>query len=199
MTVGRASTNILLAGFCAFALCGCERNNQLMIRPSDAVLTYCSPLDNQGWRTVPDETCLGALEALGFTEAENVALAGGGGFYLSDDGRVLSTEELIALSPHSPPPNHSFPTEGSGLKAGDAIIAVNGVPMKTRSEIVPHLIGKPGQKVTVRIRRNNSEQDVIMGFKPYLESDGDVFYNDDFFFHFEYADKIVPGKGNHGR
>jgi hypothetical protein len=126
-------------------------------------------------------------------------LAGGGGFYLSDDGRVLSTEELIALSHHSPPPNHSFPSKGSGLKAGDAIIAVNGVMMKTRSEIVPHLIGKPGQRVTVRIRRNNIEQDVIMGFKPWLESDGDIFYDDDFFFRFEYADKIVPGKGNLGR
>jgi len=37
--------------------------------------------------------------------------------------------------------------------------------MKMRSEIVPHLIGKPGQQVTTRIRRNNIEQDVIMGFK----------------------------------
>ena len=193
MMVGRTSTNILLAGFCAFALCGCTRNNQLMIRPSDGVLTYCSPLNTKSLRTIPDEHCLGALEAVGFTEAENVALAGGGGFYLSDDGRVLSSEELIALSPHSPPPNNSFPTKSSGLKAGDAIIAVNGVTVKTRSEIVPHLIGKPGQKVTVRIRRNNIEQDVIMAFKPYLESDGDIFYDGDFFFHLEYTYQIVPG------
>lgn len=192
--LGRTLTNIHLAAFCAFALCGCTRNNQLMIRPVDGVLTYCSPLDPQRWRNAPNERCIDALEALGFTKAENVALAGGGGVYLADDGHVLSSEELIALSPHIPPQNHSFPSKGSGLKPGDAIIAVNGVMMKTRSEIVPHLIGKPGQRVTVRIRRNNIEQDVTMSFKPWLECDGDIFYDEKFFFHFEHADNIVPGR-----
>ncbi len=55
---------------------------------------------------------LNALEALGFTKAENVALAGGGGIYLTDDGRVLNTEELTGLSPDVPPQNHSFPPKG---------------------------------------------------------------------------------------
>jgi hypothetical protein len=32
-----------------------------------------------------------------------------------------------------------------------------------------------------------------MGFKPYLESDGDIFYDGDFFFHLEYTYQIVPG------
>ena len=194
MILGRTLTNILLAGFCALALCACERNNQLMIRTADGVLTYCSPLETQSWRNAPDERCIGALEALGFTKAENVALAGGGGIYLADDGRVLGTEELTGLSLDVPPQNHSFPPKGSGLKPGDAIIAVNGVITKARSEIVPHLIGKPDQEVTVRIRRKNIEQDVTMSFKPWLECDGDIFYDEKFFFHFEYARNIVPGK-----
>jgi hypothetical protein len=193
MMLGRTLTNILLAAFCAFALCGCERNNQLMIRPADGVLTYCSPPERQGWSNAPDERCIGALEALGFTKAENVALAGGGGIYLADDGRVLGTEELVRLSPDVPPQNHSFPPEGSGLEPGDAIIAVNGVMTNARSEIVPHLIGKPDQEVTVRIRRKNIEQDVKMNFKPWLECAGDIFYDQKFFFHFENADNIVSG------
>jgi Tricorn protease PDZ domain len=191
MMLGRTLTNILLAGFCALALCACERNNQLMIRPADGVLTYCSPLETQSWRNAPDERCIGALEALGFTKAENVALAGGGGIYLADDGRVLGSEELSRLSPNVPPQNHSFPPEGSGLEAGDAIIAVNGAMTKARSEIVPHLIGKADQKVTVRIRRKKVEQDVTMSFKPWLECAGDIFYDQKFFFHFENADKLV--------
>jgi hypothetical protein len=96
------------------------------------------------------------------------------------------------LSPNIPPQNRSFPSQGSGLKAGDAIIAVNGATTKTRSEIVPHLIGKPGQHVTVRVRRNNIERDITMGFKPWLECDGDIFYDQEFFFHFEYAGRIAP-------
>src|ERR1700730_3406392 len=195
--LGRTLTNISLAGLCVLALCGCTRNNQLMIRPADGVLTYCSPLDHappQSWRSVPNERCLDALQALGFTKAENVALAGGGVIYLADDGHVLSSEELTALSPDIPPQNHSFPAKGSGGKAGDAIIGLNGAMTKTRSEIVPHLIGKPDQQVTVRIRRNNIEQDVTMGFKPWLECGGDIFYDEKFFFHFEYADKIAPGR-----
>ena len=193
---GGTLTNIYLAVFCAFVLCGCTRNNQLMIRPVDAVLTYCSPPDRvkQSWRDAPNTPCINELEALGFTEAENVSLAGGGGIYLADDGHVLSSEELNALSSDIPPQKSSFPPKGSGLKPGDAIIAVNGVMTKTRSEIVPHLIGTPDQKVTVRIRRRNIEQDVTMSFKPWLEGDGDIFYDEKFFFHFEYADNIVPGR-----
>jgi PDZ domain len=197
MMLGRKLTNIqLLAGFCALTFCGCTRNNQLMIRPVDGFLTYCRPLDPvpaQGWRNAPNERCIDALEALGFTKAENIGLAGGGGIYLTDDGHVLGSEELTALSPY-PPQNHLFPSKGSGLMPGDAIIAVNGVMTKTRSEIVPHLIGKPDQHVTVRIRRKNIEQDVTMSFKPWLECDGNIFYDEKFFFHFEYADKMVPGR-----
>src|ERR1035438_2495083 len=103
-------------------------------------------------------------------------------------------EAMAALSPDITPQNYSFPPKGSGLKPRDAIIAVNGVMTKTRSEVVPHLIGKPDQKVTVRIRRKNIEQDVTMSFKPWLECDGNIFYYEQFFFHFEYADNIVPGR-----
>jgi len=88
---------------------------------------------------------------------------------------VLSSEELTTLRPDIPPQNHSFPSKGSGLKPGDAIIAVNGVMTKTRSEIVPHLIGKSDQQITVRIRRKNIEQDVTMSFKPWLECDAIYF------------------------
>ena len=140
-----------------------------MIRPADGLLTYCSPVNHappETWMSAPNEPCLNRLEALGFTKAENVALAGGGGIYLADDAHVLSSEELTALSPDIPPQDHPFPPKGSGLKAGDTIIAVNGAMTKTRSEIVPYLIGKPDQKVTVRIRRNNIEQDVTMGLSP---------------------------------
>ena len=192
--LGRRLMSVYLAEFCAVALCGCTRNNQLMIRPVDGVLTYCSPLDHasvQGWRNA---RCIHELEALGFTEVENVSLAGGGGFYLADDGHILSREELTALSPDIPPQNYSFPPKGSGLKPGDAIVAINGVMTKTRSEIVPHLIGQPDQNITVRIRRKNIEQDVTMSFKPWRECDGNVFYYEKFFFHFEYADNIVPGR-----
>jgi C-terminal processing protease CtpA/Prc len=121
-------------------------------------------------------------------------LAGGGGIYLADDGHVLSSEELTALSPHNPPQNSSFPSKGSGLKPGDAIISVNGFMTKTRSEIVPHLIGKTDQQVTVGIRRKNIEQDVTMSFKPWRECVGNIFYDEKFFFHFEYADHIVSGR-----
>ena len=193
MTLGRKLANVYLAGFCTFALCGCERNNQLMIRPVDGVLTYCSP-PGQGFAGGSKNVhCIGELEALGFTRVENVSLAGGGGVYLTDDGHVLSSEELHALNPNVPPQSRSFPPERSGLKPGDAIIAVNGVMTKTRSEIVPHLIGKADQQVTVRIRRKNIEQDVTMRFTPWLKCDGDVFYDEQFFFHFEYADRILPG------
>ena len=194
MMLGRKLTNILLAGLCAIGLCGCERNNQLMIRPVDGVLTYCSPPDQGFAGGSKNARCIDELEVLGFTKTENVSLAGGGGIYLADDGHVLSREELTALSPDVPPQNHSFPSKGSGLKPGDTIIAVNGVMTKTRSEIVPHLIGKPDQQVTVRIRRKNIEQDVTMSFKPWLECDGNMFYDEKFFFHFEYADNIVPGR-----
>jgi len=190
----RRITNIYLMGFCAFALCGCTRTNQLMIRPVDGVLTYCSPPDQGLAGGSKNARCIDELEALGFTKAENVSLAGGGGIYLSDDGHVLSNEELTALSPDIPPQNHSFPLKGSGLQPGDVIVAVNGVTTKTRSEIVPHLIGKPDQQVSIRIRRKNIEQDVTMSFKPWLESDGNIFYDQKFFFHFEYADKIVLGR-----
>ena len=191
---GRTLVNIHLAGFCAFALCGCTRNNQLMIRPVDGILTYCSPLDHVRWQDSTNTRCIEGLEALGFTKAENVSLAGGGGIYLADDGQVLSSEELTALTRGYPPENRSFPPKASGLKPGDAIIAVNGVVTKTRSEIVPHLIGKPDQHVIVRIRRQNIEQDVTMSFKPWLKCEGDIFYDERFFFHFEYADNIVPGR-----
>ena len=188
---GRTFTTIYLATICAVALCGCTRTNQLMIRPVDGLLTFCSPPD-KGFAEGSDNVhCIGQLEALGFTKAENVSLAGGGGIYLSEDGHVLSTEELAALSPEIPPRSRSFPPKGSGLIPGDAIIAVNGVVMKARSEIVPHLIGKPDQQVTVRILRKNIERDVTMGFKPWLECDGDIFYDQKFFFHFEYAANIV--------
>ena len=192
--LGRTVMNIYLVGFCAFALGGCTRTNQLMIRPVDGVLTYCSPPDEGFAGGSKNLRCLHELEALGFTKAENVSLAGGGGIYLADDGHVLSSEELTALSPHVPPQNHLFPSKRSGLKPGDAIIAVNGVMTKTRSEIVPHLIGKADQQVTVRIRRKQIEQDVTMRFTPWLECDGNIFYDQRFFFHFEYADKIAPGR-----
>jgi hypothetical protein len=194
MMLGRAFTNVHLAGLCALALCGCTRNNQLMIRPVDGVLTYCSPPDQGSAGGSKDVRCIDELEALGFTKAENVSLAGGGDIYLTDDGHVLSSAELAALSPNVPPQSRSFPPERSGLKPGDAIVAVNGAVTKTRSEIVPHLIGKPGQQVTVRIRRENIEQDVIMSFTPWLECDGDIFYDQKFLFQFEYADNIVPGR-----
>ena len=166
-----------------------------MIRPVDGILTYCSPLDHVRWLDSTNTRCIEGLETLGFTKAENVSLAGGGGIYLADDGHVLSSEELTALSPDIPPQNRSFPPKASGLKPGDAIIAVNGVVTKTRSEIVPHLIGKPDQQVTVRILRNNIEQDLTMTFKPWLECEGDVFYDEKFFFHLEYADNIVHRNG----
>jgi hypothetical protein len=191
---GAEINDIYLAGFCAFALCGCERNNQPHDQAGGWVLTYCSP-PGQGFAGGSKNVrCIDELEALGFTKAENVSLAGGGGIYLADDGHVLSSEELTALSPHVPPQNQSFPSKRSGLKPGDAIIAVNGVMTKTRSEIVPHLIGKPNQQVTVRIRRKNVEQDVTMNFTPWLECDGNIFYDQQFFFHFEYADNIVAGR-----
>ena len=38
------------------------------------------------------------------------------------------------------------------------------------------------------------EQDVTMSFKPWLQGEGNIFYDQNFFFHFEYADKIVPGQ-----
>ena len=192
--LGRTLANIHLAGFCAFALCGCTRNNQLMIRPVDGILTYCSPLDYVPGQDSTNTRCIKRLQTLGFAKAENVSLAGGGGIYLADDGQVLSSEELTALTRGYPPENRSFPPKASGLKPGDAIIAVNGVMTKKRSEIVPHLIGKPDQQVTVRIRRNNVEQDVTMSFKPWLECEGDIFYDERFFFHFESADNIVPGR-----
>jgi len=192
--LGRTLANIHLAGFCAFALCGCERNNQLMIRPVDGILTYCSPLEHVTWQDSTNTRCIEGLKALGFTKAENVSLAGGGGIYLTDDGHVLSSEEITALAPNLPPQNRSYPPKGSGLKPGDAIIAVNGVMTKSRSEIVPHLIGKANQQVTVRIRRNNIEQDVTMRFKPWLETEGDIFYDERFFFHFESADNLMLGR-----
>jgi len=194
MMLGRTSTSIYLAVFYVLALCGCTRNNQLMIRPVDGVLTYCSPPDRGSDGGSKNAPCIDELEALGFAKAENVSLAGGGGIYLADDGHVLSSEELTALSPDVPHQNHSFPSKGSGLKPGDAIIAVNGVMTKTRSEIVPHLIGKSDQQVTVRIRRQNVEQDITMSFKPWLECDGNIFYDEKFFFHFEHADNIAPGR-----
>ena len=164
-----------------------------MIRPVDGVLTYSSPLEQGSKGYPPDTRCIGELEALGFTKAENVSLAGGGGIYLTDDGRVLGREELLTLTHNYPPETHSFPPKGSVLKAGDEIIAVDGVMTKTRSEIVPHFIGNSNQHVTVRIRRNSIEQDVTMGFRPWLECNGDVFYDQSFFFHFELARNIVPG------
>ena len=107
MLVGTLA-NIHLAGFCAFALCGCTRNNQLMIRPVDGMLTYCSPLDYVPGQDSTNTRCIEGLETLGFTKAENVSLAGGGGIYLADDGHVLSSGELTALSPDIPPHNRSF-------------------------------------------------------------------------------------------
>ena len=166
-----------------------------MIRPVDGVLTYCSPPD-QGFAGGSSSVhCIEELAALGFTKAENVSLAGGGGIYFSEDGHVLSSEELAARSPEIPPQNRSFPPKGSALKPGDVVISVNGVITKGRSEIVPHLIGKPDQHVTVRILRNNIERNVTMGFKPWLECDGDIFYDEKFFFHFEYAHNIVHRSG----
>jgi hypothetical protein len=166
-----------------------------MIRPVDGTLTYCSPPGDGLAEGSENVHCIDELEALGFTKAENVSLAGGGGIYLSDDGRVLSSDELAALSPEIPPQSRSFPPKGSGLKPGDAVLAVDGVITKTRSEIVPYLIGKPGQQVTVRILRQNIERDVTMSFKPWLECSGDIFYDEKFFFHFEYARNIAHRNG----
>ncbi len=194
MMLRRTSTKLHLAVICALALCGCTRTNQLMIRPADGVLTYCAPPDQGFAEGSANVHCIDELEALGFNKAENVSLAGGGGIYLSDDGHVLGNEELAAASPEIPPRNRSFPPKGSGLRPGDAIIAVNGVITKTRSEIVPHLIGKPDQQVTVRILRKNIEQDVTMGFKPWRECEGDILFDEKFFFHFEYAGNIVHRK-----
>jgi hypothetical protein len=185
---------ICLAGFCAFALCGCTRTNQLMIKPADGLLTFCFPSAQGFAGGSKNSDCIHELEALGFTKAENVSLAGGGGIYIADDGHVLRSEELTALSPDVPPQKQLFPPKGSALKPGDAIVAVNGVITRTRSEIVPRLIGKPGQQVTVRIRRTNLEQDVIMSFTPWSECKGNIFYDERFFFHFEYPDHILHGR-----
>jgi hypothetical protein len=206
-------TSISFAWLFALILSGCTQNNQLMVRPVDGILTYCSPLEHvntpglrgywrnwketmlrRDWREPMNERCINALEARGFVKAETIGLAGG--IYLKDDGQVLSSEELARLSPHTPPQNHFYPSRSSGLKPGDMIVAVNGVMAKRRSEIVPHLIGKPGQNVIVRIRRKDFEQDVTMSLKPWLESDGNIFYDGDFFFHFENPDNIVPGINN---
>jgi hypothetical protein len=162
-----------------------------MIRPADGALTLCPPAGRGFTQGSENLHCIGELEALGFTKAENVSLAGGGGIYLSDDGHVLSSKELAALSPDVPPQTRSFPPKASGLEPGDTVIAVDGVITRTRAEIVPHLIGKPEQRVSVRILRSNTERDVTMGFRPWLECEGDIFYDERFFFHFEYADRIL--------
>jgi regulator of sigma E protease len=54
------------------------------------------------------------------------------------------------------------PAERAGLRAGDHIIAVDGLPMRSPSEVAARTSVKPGVPTTFRIKRGTSEFDVIL-------------------------------------
>jgi serine protease Do len=55
------------------------------------------------------------------------------------------------------------PAEQAGLKLGDVIVALDGVPLGSGLDLHIGLIGhKPGEKLKLRIRRGDVEQDVVM-------------------------------------
>jgi regulator of sigma E protease len=52
------------------------------------------------------------------------------------------------------------PAARAGLKAGDAIVAINGEPIHTFQELRTHVQSHPGESIVVRYRRGTSEQSV---------------------------------------
>jgi len=112
MMLERTLTNTYLAGLCALTLCGCTRTNQLIIRPVDGVLTNCSPPDQGFAGGSKNARCIDELEALGFTKAENVSLAGGGGIYLADDGHCLKQRRTHHVASRHPASEPFIPIEG---------------------------------------------------------------------------------------
>jgi regulator of sigma E protease len=54
------------------------------------------------------------------------------------------------------------PAEGAGLRAGDRIVAIDGLPMRSPSEVAARTNAKPAVPTTFRIKRGTSEFDVIL-------------------------------------
>jgi len=54
------------------------------------------------------------------------------------------------------------PAERAGLRAGDRIVAIDGLPMRSPSEVAARTNAKPGVPTTFRIKRGTSEFDVIL-------------------------------------
>ena len=54
------------------------------------------------------------------------------------------------------------PAERAGLRAGDRIVAIDGLPMRSPSEVAARTNAKPGVPTTFRIKRGTSEFDAIL-------------------------------------
>jgi hypothetical protein len=54
------------------------------------------------------------------------------------------------------------PAEKAGIKEGDRIVAVDGVPIDSTDEMLKRVPGKPGTQVSITIRRGDQEQVLTM-------------------------------------
>jgi regulator of sigma E protease len=66
---------------------------------------------------------------------------------------ILATQGETTLLPVASIVLPGSPAAAAGLQAGDQILAVDGVPVTTFSEVLPRLHCHPGQAITLTIRR----------------------------------------------
>jgi len=75
-------------------------------------------------------------------------------FEIGDIGVLPDTHPVV------PRVNPGEPADRAGIKPGDAILAVNGERISSRTELMKAIAARPGEKVTVTISRNGVRQDI---------------------------------------
>ncbi len=129
------------------------RVEQDHVEPVDSERLLEGALEGMVGRLDPHSAYLNPQRYAQFLEDSEGQFAGIGVEVDFRDDRVL----VIATIPGSP-------AERAGLKTGDRIVAVNGMPIAgiAADQIVRNLRGQPGSKVRLAIRRNGRDEPLIV-------------------------------------
>src|SRR5262245_30476373 len=67
---------------------------------------------------------------------------------------------LPDVHPHIPTVNPGEPADRAGIRPGDVVLAVDGQPITFRSQLRDAIVKKPGQPITVTVRRDAQRLDI---------------------------------------
>lgn len=121
--------------------------------------------------------CLAACPARGRGARAGEGIPGvgeRGGRWPGGIGAVLRFRETEgALVVHRAPEGGA--AADAGLREGDAIVAIDGEPVRgrDRAAVVERLRGEVGTRVVLRVRRGAEERDVTVERAPYRRAGGD--------------------------